>query len=394
VRPKKIDRSEIIADSDSIEEDTKDPDSENAFWKDKYEELCEIKDFNVMLLEVRKMLLGENDTSHASLCFEFEKAHEKWMASYNDIVNCPAESFFSHTRQPGTITAFFAFTPETEKARAIKKKIQDYYTQVLPMAIPARFRPLQHVKSNSTTETSKAMNDDEKPCSACGAKDSFISDEKHATMVCMACGTVDTSVHLENFTFKDLERATAAPSSRRKQPYNPRSHFKDHVENMQGVESTPIPFRVQEGVLQRLKQLGVDPIKNYEKVTRQCIIKRLEELRMPEYYAHATKIIRLITNNKGAPEPLEPEEMEVLTRLFDDIIKPFEEIKHKAKRNNIPKYQYLLMKLCQMVGLTRFLPYLSSFDAKSKESEAERVWMSICNKNKGKPYWQYIPTPL
>lgn len=217
--------------------------------------------------------------------------------------------------------------------------------------------------------------------------------KKIIKQTCKNCGVIQGFEGPEmQMSFKDMENVTIV--KRRTQPYNPKTHFKDTLDRMQGVEKKDIPYPVQVAILKKLKSEGIEPLQQPKKITYKRIRRILQSLKYSKYFGHITKIIKIVTNNQNGPEPLTYEESVLITSLFEQTVRPFEIIKEKHKRKSLPKYQYMIFKLCQMININRFEPYLHKFEARSKEVDAEKVWKEVCDINKDLNYWKYIPLSL
>ena len=79
--------------------------------------------------------------------------------------------------------------------------------------------------------------------------------------------------------------------------------------------------------------------------------------------------------------------MDKLCSLFMDIQRPYS--KHcPQSRVNFLNYYYVLYKMCQLLGETKYLPYFPMLKDKVKRIEQDEIWKKICNELN----WEFIPT--
>ena len=93
-----------------------------------------------------------------------------------------------------------------------------------------------------------------------------------------------------------------------------------------------------------------------------------------QFFENTTQLIGLLT--KRQPRRFTNEEKSQLTRIFREIQGPFE--RHKGKRKNFLSYSFTLYKLCELMGLKEFLPYLPLLKAPANLLAADALWEKIC----------------
>lgn len=225
----------------------------------------------------------------------------------------------------------------------------------------------------------------------CGAVDNFVVDPVLATKTCAACAT-SRPLGAMGVNFKDLDHLGAP--TRKTAPYNPETHFRDHLERMVGIEIKAIPAAVQVQILEQLARRGVEPLKDPHAVTAKLVRQILKDLKYARYFGHTTKIIRILTADLGVPPPLSVVEMALLKKLYSEYIEAYEALKHKFKRRNKLKYTYTLYKLCVMCGFNQYLPFIHTFESRAKEVDAEMVWQKIVEYNRGRGLEDWVWEPI
>lgn len=309
----------------------------------------------------------------------------------------------------GSITDFIIITPKSKKAKIkhefellfAHKVVLDLDEQsYLPMkktkqVLSEQFYKMKRSKLGIRNYNELSSQQKEDMIDAVSNMETCLNckEKKIIKQTCKNCGVIQGFEGPEmQMSFKDMENVTIV--KRRTQPYNPKTHFKDTLDRMQGVEKKDIPYPVQVEILKKLKSEGIEPLQHPKKITYKRIRRILQSLKFSKYFGHITKIIKIVTNNQTGPEPLTYQESVLITSLFEQTVRPFEIIKDKHKRKSLPKYQYMIFKLCQMINISRFEPYLHKFEARSKEVDAEKVWKEVCEINKDLNYWKYIPLSL
>jgi hypothetical protein len=166
------------------------------------------------------------------------------------------------------------------------------------------------------------------------------------------------------------------PTTRR-YTYNPSGHLRDVLDLLQGREPL-VPDEVVEAVAAHLHKMKIRP---GAKVTYEHVDEALRFLHIP-YYKNYVQIYHRIFPEIPKPTFLVEEE----TRIFamqDAIQIPYE--KHKGDRVNSLSYNYFVACVCQLLGITRFLPVIVVLKGDSNKSDQDVIWKAVCRELN----WEY-----
>tara|TARA_B100001057_G_C22719225_1_gene899019 strand:+ start:1 stop:1119 length:1119 start_codon:yes stop_codon:yes gene_type:complete len=158
------------------------------------------------------------------------------------------------------------------------------------------------------------------------------------------------------------------------------NHFREILAQFQAKETTQIPPKVIEDIKLQVKKERIT-IKDITNAKAKDILKKLG---YNKYYEH----IPFIKDKLGIRPPImQPQLEDKLCSLFMDIQRPYS--KHcPQSRVNFLNYYYVLYKMCQLLGETKYLPYFPMLKDKVKRIEQDEIWKKICNELN----WEFIPT--
>lgn len=207
-------------------------------------------------------------------------------------------------------------------------------------------------------------------CATCAGE--LVLDHRTGTTACLMCG-VSRSGGLGLGVQQTY--ADGQASSRTAAPYERIAHFKEFIARLEGTERTEIPEIVVNTLLQQCLIHRIDPMREHDRVTYTFVRSALQRTGFCQFFENTTQLISLLT--KRQPRRFTDEEKTQLTRIFREIQGPFE--KHKGKRKNFLSYSFTLFKLCELLGLREFLPYLPLLKAPANLLAADALWEKICN---------------
>lgn len=259
-----------------------------------------------------------------------------------------------------------------------------YHEYVVPRADPGIW-----VIEDTITPIKASL--DARACPGCGG-DSFSKRDADPTSTCTTCGTcvtLSTDDVPRDGGFVDMEGLSLV---RKAMPYQRTTHFKERIDRLEGSEQKNIPAAIIEKILQALKTRKIDPIQNPTLISYPLVRSILKEIRHSSFYANITSIINSITGRQCV-ERFTDDERAILAGLFEQCQEPFE--KFKSNRSNFLSYSYTLSKLCIMIGIDRFIPFLSEFENPANLRSSEKTWKQICDYNANVlklPYWVFVPS--
>lgn len=217
-------------------------------------------------------------------------------------------------------------------------------------------------------------------CPSCSG--TLVADYAQGTVTCVDCAVSFDGGEGIGFkqTFSDRQQS----SVRTGMPYERVSHFKEFLTRLEGTERTVIPENVITALLRECQQMRLDPLKQPQKITYRFVRLALRRTGFCNYFENITQLISRLTGRP--PNIFSDEQRNTLISIFDMIQIPFE--KHRGKRKNFLSYAYVLYKLCELLGLRMFLPYLPLLKAPENLLATDLIWQKICEECN----FEYIPT--
>ncbi len=226
-------------------------------------------------------------------------------------------------------------------------------------------------------------------CSHCGGY--MISIPAEASLSCEECGTSVTyqDESINTASFEQIKHVVFKSQF----TYERISHFKEEIDQCQGLESTIIPQSVLDTVLVQCMKDKRDSMRNFKKQDMREILKRCS---LSVYYKNSVLIIHQLGGNTGLNLS---GHTELLYIMFAKIQAPFEKYQHlldacririKSKRRNFLNRNFTLRKCLELLDfpdskLEDLFPYLKN---KTTLMIYDQVWKLIC----GDVGWKYIPS--
>jgi hypothetical protein len=219
---------------------------------------------------------------------------------------------------------------------------------------------------------------DETPCSVCGLID-YIEDSKEGSIVCLNCGKSESFYNNtpEGLTYNQGEIEQVTQFS-----YKRINHFQECLSQFQAKESTEIPEIIIDSLLEELRKHQItDPTL----ITPRLIKSYLKKLKYNKYYEHIPFIINELC---GLPPPKIDQRLEEqLKIMFDEIQKPFEKYRPKDRKNFL-SYNFILYKMCQLLGKDHLLICFPLLKSREKLYQQDCIWKNICEDLQ----WEFIPS--
>ena len=162
--------------------------------------------------------------------------------------------------------------------------------------------------------------------------------------------------------------------------YKKINHFKEILAQFQGKETTQIPPEVIENIKQQIKKERV----NTDELTYAKLKEILKKLSYNKFYEH----IQFIKNKLGIKPPVfTPEFEETLCNLFNELLSPYSKF-CPNDRVNFLNYYYVLFKLCELLGESRYLHDIPMLKDREKIIEQDEIWKRMCTELN----WVFIAT--
>ena len=224
-------------------------------------------------------------------------------------------------------------------------------------------------------------------CQQCGGY--MISIPSEATLSCENCGT-SIPYHDESLNSASFEQIKHIVF-KSQFTYERISHFREEIDQCQGIEGTTIPQSVLDKVLVQCMKDKRETMRNFKKQEMREILKRCS---LSAYYKNSIQIIHLLGGNTGLNLS---GHVKLLYVMFAKIQEPYSKHQHlldicriKSKRRNFLNIKFTLRKLLELLEfgkakLDDMFPYLKN---RLTLITYDRVWELICN-DLG---WKFIPS--
>ena len=210
-------------------------------------------------------------------------------------------------------------------------------------------------------------------CSHCTGE--LIPVESEGVMICNKCAhQVTFLIEHEKPSYKEPPKEVCFYA------YKRINHFREILAQFQAKETTQIPDEVLENIIYQVKKERITLSQMSNKKAKDI----LKKLGYNKYYEH----IPFIKDKLGIKPPImKPQLEDKLCSLFMDIQKPY--AKHcPDDRVNFLNYYYVLYKMCELLGETKFLPFFPMLKDPVKRIEQDEIWKKICKELK----WEFVPT--
>ena len=242
-----------------------------------------------------------------------------------------------------------------------------------------------NIKSSTESETEKFMNNLDNSqidinkyklnYDRCECNGELIKVDHMGVMICNSCSKIfPFLIENEKPSYKEPPKEVCFYA------YKRINHFREILAQFQAKETTQIPEKVIEDIINQIKKERM----TIDQLTNKKAKDILKKLGYNKYYEH----IPFIKDKLGIKPPImSPELEEILCNLFLDIQKPYS--KHcPDDRVNFLNYYYVLYKMCELLGETDFLPFFPMLKDPVKRIEQDEIWKKIC----GELQWEFIPT--
>jgi len=203
----------------------------------------------------------------------------------------------------------------------------------------------------------------------------MIAMEDEGIMLCNVCSVISKYlIENEKPSYREPPKEVCFYA------YKKINHFKEILAQFQGKESTNIPIEVIENIKSQIKKERLD----VNHLTYEELKGLLKKLGYNKYYEH----INFIKQKLGIQPIIIPQEIEeTLCNFFIEIQHPY--AKHCPDyRINFLHYFFVLYKLFQLIGETKYLKEIPMLKDKDKLMEQENIWKKICVELN----WEFIPT--
>jgi hypothetical protein len=209
----------------------------------------------------------------------------------------------------------------------------------------------------------------------CSCKGELIRVENMGVMICNVCSKISPFlVENEKPSYKEPPKEVCFYA------YKRINHFREILAQFQAKETTQIPEQVIIDIKNQIKKerMSIDQLTNKK---AKDILKKLG---YNKYYEH----IPFIKDKLGIKPPIMSTELEdTLCNLFLEIQKPYSK-NCPDDRVNFLNYYYVLYKMCELLGETKFLPFFPMLKDPVKRIEQDEIWKKICAELE----WEFIPT--
>jgi hypothetical protein len=194
-------------------------------------------------------------------------------------------------------------------------------------------------------------------CTKCGKTQPFL--DANASLLAYN----DDSYDYANFSYKRM------------------THFREWLQAIQAKEGTDIPEEVLRTVMDRLKAERVQE----NDITVHKVREVLKKLKLRKYYEHIQLITTKLTGNP--PPRMTPEQEERIKLKFMAASNSFQKLNIPGRKNFL-SYSLVILKCCELLGYTDFLPFFGKLKGHEKLLKADIVWQKICE-DLG---WPFIPS--
>lgn len=220
--------------------------------------------------------------------------------------------------------------------------------------------------------------DDDPGVCSCGEPMRY---EKHtSTFVCQSCGmtryTIEGTAH--NLSYND----EVSSSFNTAYTYTRINHLCETLNSIQAKENTTIPTEVIDALKRELRKERHIVRKDIQPQKVKTILKKLD---LARYYEHAPTITCILN---GMPPPQFSRELEdKFKSMFIAMQAPFE--RHRPQgRKNFLNYHYVLIKLCEILGVPQYKKYFKLLKSPQKLFCHDQIWKKMCDELG----WAFVPT--
>ncbi len=401
--------------SKSIEEEEKDISAQTSSTKKKAignkkkkKKGEENDDDNDILLESNMSVLTKKIPIVREEMFELEDQIKALKKQIGDLKKQKTEYFLNNSKfifpyfenkkniaegnnRTKTLNSFFNLTPEAQQNETLVATTQDMTTasswedeqdkdvfkpnQDLEQIDPVNYvrRYLSNV-DESFIDSADYITKTGDLCCVCGEGELIPQDDEELLMCNNCYHQVNYLIDNDKPSYKEPPKEVCFYA------YQRINHFREILAQFQAKETTQIPTEVIDNIKNQIKKERIDLPQLTEKKMKEI----LKQLGYSKYYEH----IAFIKCKLGIKPPvMSPELEETLYILFMELQGPY--AKHCPDyRTNFLSYRYTVYKLCELLGETQFLPFLTLLKNDMKIIEQDQVWKLICDELE----WEFIPT--
>ena len=195
-------------------------------------------------------------------------------------------------------------------------------------------------------------------------------------LVCPGCGD---SVVIYN---EVAEQTYGAGPQVRKTEYSSANHLREWIDRVRGVEDTEIPI----ALVTKVKEARCESLADVMSFLRCVRTVRYndKDIRCSLYYRNAVKILRMATGVR--PPSMSNDVISDIEAVFAMLEVPY---RTYQSGKNLPSYQYILFKICQLLGYDEFLPWFVLFRTRDTVRLHDSTWEKVCKHNN----WDFYETP-
>lgn len=164
--------------------------------------------------------------------------------------------------------------------------------------------------------------------------------------------------------------------------YKRQNHFQEWLTCFQAKESTEVPLKTIQRVMEVLWSTGV---RRCNEVTTLNVRKALKMLKLRKVYENTAQITYRIS---GRPPPrMTPQQEEQARNMFSAIQQPFN--KHcPPDRRNFLSYAYAWYKIVELMGWDEYKSSFSLLKGPDKLKKQDQIFKAICQDLD----WEFIPS--
>lgn len=212
-------------------------------------------------------------------------------------------------------------------------------------------------------------------CTFCGQLLEKMMDA--SVMICPKCGVAQPYVEStrDGLAFdEDIEFLNNT--------YKQSNHLQEHLNHVQGRETSPIPWSVIHQIKRELYRAG---LRSTSQITPGKLRDAMKHLKLRDYYKNTTSILAQLTGRKPK-RLLNNEELEIV-QMFVIVQKLFEKHRPEGRRNML-SYSYVGYKCCEIKKLNWMCPCFKLLKGDDKLHKQDEIWQKICNDTG----WPFIPS--
>ena len=217
-------------------------------------------------------------------------------------------------------------------------------------------------------------------CPKCGY---MLVETKNSEMVCQQCAIVspvalDNSLRGMTYT----ERQAVYIKSNIKYQYNPVTHFRERLNQLQAKEYVALDESVIDTICQYLHKHRIDNVDDMSVLQMRQILKACN---LSQYYKHT---IWFLSHLSGQPPKVQLDRHveNTLLQMFEHIIPVYRTLKRQKSMFN---YNYTICKLLEIIGHYEDAKTIRLLDDLNKLYIYDNVWKELMQKVQW-PFWRTV----